>query len=147
MKKILLIAAALLFSAAAQAQAQEIAVSNPYAFATHPKAKTGAVFMSIANDGAAPDRLIGVSSDVAEKTELHTMNMDGGIMRMRRVEAYDLPPGEEILLAPMGKHVMLINLKNPLETGETFPLTLDFEQHPDITIEVEVIATGTAKQP
>jgi len=73
-------------------------------------------------------RLAGVSSPAAGAAELHSMTMDGGTMRMRAVEALDLPAGTPVNLAPGGYHVMLFDLKKPLVAGQKVPLTLVIEE-------------------
>jgi len=73
-------------------------------------------------------RLTGVSSPVAAVAEVHSMTIDGGTMRMRAVEALDLPAGRPVKLAPGGYHVMLFDLKKPLVAGENVPLTLVIEE-------------------
>lgn len=63
---------------------------------------------------------------------------DMGVMQMREVGSIELPAGEAIALEPGGLHVMLLDLPEPLETGSTFDLTLDFETAPDMVVSVEV---------
>ena len=58
-------------------------------------------------------------------------------MRWRAVAGVDVTPGDRLVLKPGGYHVMLIDLKRPLQAGESFPLTLDFEKSG--TIEVNVV--------
>jgi copper(I)-binding protein len=70
--------------------------------------------------------LVAVDSPLAAKVQLHSMNMDGGVMRMRALEKIELPAGKTVKLAPGGLHVMLYDIKQPLEAGGTVPLTLTF---------------------
>ncbi len=52
-----------------------------------PMAKSGAAFMSFDNSADADDRLIGVTSDAAQRVELHThMDIGNGVMQMIEVE-------------------------------------------------------------
>lgn len=85
-------------------------------------------------------RLTGVSSPVAGAAEVHSMTVDGGVMRMRAVEALDLPAGRPVKLAPGGYHVMLFDLKKPLVAGEKVPLTLVIEEAGKRTHKVAVTA-------
>lgn len=130
-------AAALLFAAPAFA---EIEVHDAYARSASPMSKTGAAFMVIHNHGGAADRLIGVSSDAAARTELHTHEEDAnGVMRMIHVEeGFDLPTDGEIAMVRGGKHVMLMGLTDSLDQGETVTITLTFEQAGDVVMEVPV---------
>lgn len=123
---------------AADTAASPIAVSGPWARAGAPAARAGAAFMSIANNGTEPDRLVAAETPVADKAELHTHLMDNGVMRMRPVDAIEITPGEPAVLAPGGMHVMLIGLKQPLTEGSRFPITLRFAKAGTLTVEVPV---------
>lgn len=101
---------------------------------------SGAVFFMIHNNTQTDDRLIGVSTDLAKKAELHTTEQDAaGVMKMRALEGgIALPWGEMHELGRGGDHVMLMGLTREVKPGETFQLLLDFEHAPDQTIEVIV---------
>jgi hypothetical protein len=77
---------------------------------------------------------------VASVVELHTHTADGGVMRMRQVEAIDVTGGTTTQLRPGGLHIMLIGLKAPLKEGTRFPLTLKFEKAGEVALEVAVRA-------
>ena len=85
-----------------------------------------AAYLVIRNATEEDDALVAVESDLADTIELHTVSMDGGIMRMRAVEDVPVPAGGEAVLAPGGFHVMLIGLHAPLVEGDTAALTLRF---------------------
>ena len=121
--------------------AGSLTLSDAFARASSAKAKAGAAFLTIANDGAT-DKLIAASADMSEVIELHTHINEGGMMRMRRVDAIDVTGGALTKLQPGGLHVMLIGLKAPLREGESFPLTLTFETAGSVTIDVPVKAPG-----
>lgn len=93
----------------------------------------------------AGDRLIGGSSPVAGKIDLMTMRAVDSTMGMRYIDAIELPAGKTVSLDPMGLHVWLENLKEPLVAGTTFPLTLEFEKIG--TREVIVSVIGSADSP
>src|SRR5690606_10830983 len=82
------------------------------------------------------------SSPVAETAELHTHIKDGEVMRMRPVEAIEVPAGGSVTLKPGGDHVMLMSLRAPLKEGETFPLTLIFEHRGSREVDVTVKSVG-----
>ncbi len=146
----LLTVVALLVAGASAALAHDykagaLVIDHPFARATAKGARTGAAYMTIANTGSEADRLVGVASPRAETVELHTMAMDGDIMRMRRIEGIDLPPGATVAMKPgAGPHVMLIGLKGGLAAGESFPLTLRFEKAGSVAVGVAVEKPGAA---
>ena len=70
------------------------------------------------NKGAAADRLLGGSGDVAGRVEIHEMAMDNGVMKMRPLDkGLDIAPGKTVKLAPGGYHLMLMDLKTPVQAG------------------------------
>ena len=99
----------------------------------------GAAYMAIRNNTQADDALIGAASGAADAVEIHeSMEMDGDMMSMQPVERIDLPAGGVATLEPGGYHVMLIGLHDQLREGDSITLTLSFEVHDDLTIEVPV---------
>ena len=119
-------------------QLRALHIDHPFARATPPGARSGGVFLSVENNGDRADRLLSVSTPVAGIAELHQMVMDAGVMRMRAVAGLDVKPGDRLVLQPGAYHVMLTDLKRPLQAGETFPLTLGFEKAGSIKVDVEV---------
>jgi hypothetical protein len=105
------------------AWAQSVDVKGAWARATVQGQKASGAFMTLtAKDGA---KLVGVTSPVAGVTEVHEMKMDGDVMKMRAVDGgIDLPAGKAVELKPGGYHVMLMDLKTPLQKDTTIPLTL-----------------------
>ena len=138
-----LLAAALLAAAPALAQAQAVAIEQPWARATTASAKVGGAFMTL-KGGAAADRLMSASSPVAGTAEVHQTVNDKGVMKMQPVAELPIEAGKAVELKPGGYHIMLMDLKRPLKAGETFPLTLHFAKAGDITANVVVGAAGAA---
>jgi copper(I)-binding protein len=118
-------AASLFYCAAAMAQTGNVEIKDAWARATPGGAENGAAYLTLLSPTG--DRLTGVSSPVAEKTQLHQMINDGGIMRMQEVTAIDLAPGAPVTLKPGGLHIMMIGLHQNLQPGQSIPLTLRFE--------------------
>lgn len=111
--------------------------TNPWARASAGGQTSGAAYVSIANAGAT-DRIVSASAPVANVIELHTHTVEGGVMRMRQVDAIDVTGGTTTQLRPGGLHIMLIGLKAPLKDGDVFPLTLKFEKAGEIKLDVQV---------
>jgi periplasmic copper chaperone A len=116
----------LLIANSALGQTGQLEIKTPWARATPGHAENGAAYFTIVSPTA--DRLTAVSSPVAKKAELHTMSMEGGVMRMRPLAAIDIPAGQTVTLSPGGMHIMLLGLTQPLHQGQSFPLTLSFGQ-------------------
>ncbi|MBC8451994.1 MAG: copper chaperone PCu(A)C [Rhodospirillaceae bacterium] len=105
-------------------------------------ARNGVAYMTIFNQGQGMDRLVAMESTVAKKVELHTHSMKDGVMRMRRISAVEVHPGEPAVFAPGGNHVMLKGLNQKLKRGETFAVTLVFEKAGKVTVDVAVGKAG-----
>jgi hypothetical protein len=125
--------------------AEAVDVSGAYARAVPPGQPNGAVFMEVTNGGGEAHALVAAESPVAETVELHSHRMEEGMMRMRREERIDLPPGETVAFAPGGLHLMLIGLNRQLEPGQQLDLTLIFEDGSRTRVEapVRAIEAGT----
>ena len=129
----------LMFAAAAWAGSGAIVVDHAHARATVPGQTTGAAYVDIENRGKTGDRLLKISSPAAQSAEVHSMTMDGSIMRMREVGQIELKPAAKITMAASeGFHIMLIGLKAPLKPGQKIPLALSFEKAGRIEVDALV---------
>jgi hypothetical protein len=106
--------------------ADPIEVTDAWARATMPGQTVAGVYMRIKSTLRA--RLVGVNSPAAKAAEVHSMRHEGGVMKMRKLEFLDLPAGETIALDPGGNHVMLFDIRRPLQPGEHVKLTLVVQQ-------------------
>jgi periplasmic copper chaperone A len=136
-------ASAQLAAPAAQAGDYDVGsihIAQPWARATPKGATSGAAYMTITNKGAVSNRVNCVSSDASGQCQIHSMTMEGGVMKMRPVEGgLEIKPGETVTLQPSGFHVMLVALKHPLEKGQTVKATLKFDL---VDVEFPVAAIG-----
>ena len=135
----------LLFGSQALAQLSgqnSIVVERPWARATPAGAKTGAVYMTVINNGAAPDRLLGATTPVADKVQIHKVSDENGVSSMRELSALDIAPGSRATFRPGDIHAMLVGLKQPLKEGQTISLTLEFEKAGKIDVAAAVAKVG-----
>jgi periplasmic copper chaperone A len=133
------------YAIAAEFKAGDIAVEAPWSRATPGGAKVGAGYLTIKNGGAAPDRLVSATVDIAERTEIHEMSMSDGMMKMRQVsDGMAVPAGGSVALAPNGYHLMFLGLKKPLTEGGTFTGTLTFEKAGTVAVTFEVKGIGAS---
>jgi copper(I)-binding protein len=116
----------------------ELEAHQPWARAAM-KGENSAVYLELHNHSDQVDELVGVSSDVAEAVEMHLSSMDAqGMMQMVRQDSIPLPVDADIIFAPGGLHIMLINLSRDLKAGDHFQLTLHFKTHAEIVLNVVV---------
>ncbi|MGW8144981.1 MAG: copper chaperone PCu(A)C [Anaerolineales bacterium] len=98
-----------------------------------------AIYFTIHNPGDNPDTLIRVESDMGAATQIHLSQMNSeGVMTMEQQDQVPIPGNDTVEFAPGGLHVMLVNLNQDLSVGDTFPLTLTFQNRGEISMEVEV---------
>jgi periplasmic copper chaperone A len=125
----------------------DISIDGEWARNSPKRADRGAVYMNI--ESADGDRLLSASVDssISASVEVHEVVPAEGetdeegmaMMVMQEVEAIELPAGETVNLEPGGYHVMLIDITKPLEIGQKFDLTLNFETAGEMVLEVEVM--------
>jgi copper(I)-binding protein len=126
----------------------ELRIMHPWARASAGHGNTGAAFMTIANTGGADDKLVSAATANAKKTEVHETTMVDGVMKMRMLMGgLAIPAGTEVLLKPMGLHVMLMGVTEKLVEGETLVLTLTFEQAGSVDVAVPIAGPGAMMAP
>lgn len=141
------LAAAFLLQTAVDAhdyKAGGLMVDHPFAHETRPGQRVGAVYLTLSNLGETPDRLVSASSARAEATEVHTVEDENGVKRMRKADGMDLPPGSKTGFTQGSHHIMLIGLQAPLTAGESFAMTLVFEKAGPLEVMVLVEKPGAA---
>ena len=132
---------ALIFSLlASPLYAGDIMIDDAFARVSRPNAPAGAAFMVIHNIGETDDRLIGVTSPVAEMVQLHThKETDDGVMKMMHVEeGFEVKAGMMHELARGGDHVMFMGINGPINEGDEIPVTLVFENAGEIELMISV---------
>jgi copper(I)-binding protein len=148
MKTFVIIVAASIavLSSAASAEDYKVGaleISNPWSRAVPKGATVAGGYVTIKNTGTEPDRLLGGSTPVAGKFEIHEMSMDKGVMKMRPVTGgLEIKPGETVELKPQSFHIMMMGLKQPIEKGKPFKGSLTFEKAGSVDVDFAVEAVG-----
>jgi copper(I)-binding protein len=144
-----LVVTALVFTLAPLAAMAQVSVKDAWVRGTVPGQKATGAFMQITSN--SDTSLVSVTSPVAKVVEIHTMTQDGGVMKMRAVDAIPVPAGKPVELSPGGYHVMLMDLGQPLKDGDKVPLTLTFtdkagkKSTQDVTATVRPLASAQHK--
>jgi periplasmic copper chaperone A len=142
MRRVIVAALLLAIPVPGIAQQDTIRVENAWSRAAMA-GRAGVVYLKITGTGAA-DRLTGASSPVAATAELHESFTDHGVAKMRSVAAVPVEAGKPVGLAPGGIHIMLTGLKQALNQGDSFPVTLSFEKAGPVTATVTVQTSGAS---
>jgi copper(I)-binding protein len=125
----------------------DVLVSHAWVRATVPGQPAAAAYMDITSTRGGTVTQIG--SDAAGVVQMHSMWMEGDVMRMRQLSQLPLPKDQTVHLAPSGKHLMLLDLKRPLRAGETvrFELTVvDADAHRQLVRTVAKVRQTGAEQ-
>ena len=125
----------------------DLAVTEAWARAMPPGTDVGAAYVTIENAGDVDDRLLGITSPVAAKIEIHETVEEGGVARMRRLEEAHLPAGSALAMRQGGTHLMLTGLSAPLKEGDVLALTLTFETAGRVRVEAPVAGLGADAPP
>lgn len=122
-----------------------IGIENAWTRATAAAQTVGGGFMTIVNTGKADDRLVSASSPVAAEVQIHDMKMEEGVMRMRQLAGgLAVPAGARVELKPRSLHLMFMQLKAPLVSGQSVPVTLQFEKAGSVAVQFRVEAMGAS---
>lgn len=154
LSRMLLLSVTALWLAASGLAAQEttagaLKITAPWMRTPPGGAKVASGYVTITNMGDAPDRLIGGSTAIAERVEVHEMTMDKGIMKMRALDpGLDIAPGQTVELKPGSYHLMIMGLKAVPEAGKPVKIELRFVKAGAVTLDFDVQPlSGAAKGP
>ena len=118
-------------------------ISDAKIRAAYSQAKTGAAYMTITNPTETTTTLTSVSSltMVANDIQLHTMTMDGDVMKMEEVSGgVTIDAQSTVTFAPGGFHIMFVGLQTELSEGKQIALTLTFDNMPAQTVNFTVVS-------
>lgn len=118
-----------------------VTISDPWARSTFKFAANGAAYLTLHNHSEKAVKLVGatVSSDVAVKVEFHETLMEGEVAKMRPLKMpIEFASHQKVAFVPGGKHIMLLGLNGPLNSGESFDLTLMFDSGEEQKVTVDI---------
>ena len=117
---------------------ENMVVSNAWVQAMPPSQTTTAAYMVIENNSPKEEILISAFSEMAGAAEIHQMSDMNGMMHMAMMPNVRIPAMGKVTLKPGGVHIMLINLKKPVNKGDIIPITLHFQDGGSIMVNADV---------
>jgi copper(I)-binding protein len=144
MKTVLAVLASLAFTGSAALahdyKLGSLEIHHPASKATLPGQPVGGGFLSIANTGTEPDRLLSITAPaVSDDVQLHEMAVENDVMKMRQLpQGIEIPAGTTVEFKSGGMHVMFMSLKQPFKEGEAFKATLTFEKAGAVEVEFKI---------
>ncbi|TXN05394.1 copper chaperone PCu(A)C [Methylobacterium sp. WL64] len=136
------------FTGAAQAdpiKAGDLTIDTPWLRATPNGAKVAGGYVTIRNSGTAPDTLTGAAVPFARSGEIHSMSMEGGVMKMAPVSGgLTVKPGGTVELKPGGYHLMFEGLSGAPKAGDSVSGTLTFQRAGTVPVTFSVAPIGAS---
>lgn len=146
-----LLAAAIVarLAVAANASSSTIELSKAWTPATAQTGGDRPIYMTVINRGDAPDNLVRVRcpTDLADFTEKHVTDRGEGGTAMREVKSFAIPANGTTTLMPGGNHLMLLQVRKPLQEGQAFTCSVVFQKAGTVPVEVKVAPSGATKAP
>ena len=115
-----------------------ISVKQAYIRSSIPGTSITSSYMIIENKGEKTVTLLGATSKISPRIEIHQHSMSDGMMRMRQLDSIDIKARQRIVLQPSGLHLMLFDVKKPLKAQQKVKLTLNFSNKQSVAIQVPV---------
>lgn len=123
----------------ASAQSPAVDISGAWVRRAPPgEGATAAAYLTIHNRSGAPDELLSVTSDAADRVEVHETRWMSNMAMMEPVPRLTIAPRATIAMKPGGIHLMLLGLRRALEPGGRVTLELVFRQAGAMTVRAEV---------
>jgi copper(I)-binding protein len=115
------------------ARAADVSVRAAVLRASIGKSPNTAGYMTLINDGAAPDRLVSARCACAGMVMIHKTEMAHGMAMMADAPAVVVPAHGQVRFQPGGLHLMVMDLKKPLIEGDSQDVVLVFEHAGPVT--------------
>lgn len=96
------------------------------------------LLLTVRNAGDAGDALLRVRCPIANFSERHTTDRGEGAPAMRAISSIPITASGTTVLKPDAYHVMLLQTRQPLASGEKFTCSIDFQKAGTIEMEVNV---------
>ena len=124
-----------------------IEIDAPWSRPVASAGGNGAGYLKITNNGTDADVLLGASSDVAGRVEVHETSIDDkGVASMKKLDGVELKSGQSIELKPAGMHIMFLGLKEPLKEGGVVKAQLKFKKAGDVAVDFAVKTAAPAAE-
>jgi hypothetical protein len=121
------------------ARGQDLQVSDGHVRETIPGTTISSAYFTIENTTEKSVTLVGASSNVSPRIEIHNHKMVNGMMSMQQQKLVIIPAHQSVVLQPSGLHLMIFDVKKPLQHGESIGLTLHFSAFPDVVVQLPVL--------
>lgn len=122
------------FADQAKLYSSDISVKTPEVKVIAASKTSAVVSMELDNKSGALVTIVAATSPVASETQLHE-TIEGKMVQVKDIK---IRPKSDDNLQRNGFHVMLINIKSPLEVNQIVPITLIFSDGSDMLVNAKV---------
>ena len=116
----------------------ELKVTDSWIKINPGNGRTAGAFMTINNIGGADITLIGVSSSVSGMAHFHAVEITDGMVSMVPLNDVVVPAKGSVQFKMGGLHIMLMGIKNKLNTGDLVNLKFELDDGRSITTAIQV---------
>jgi periplasmic copper chaperone A len=142
MRAVLALLSAMVLAACGGGEPKQQTIADAWVRLPAATGRPAAAYFTI-QGGSVPDRLMGISSPLAVRSELHDMAMKDGVMTMAEIKGgVDVPRSDDLEFKPGGKHAMLFDVSPKVTAGKTIPLTFSFASGATLSFEAKAVAAG-----
>ena len=126
--------------------AKQVDVQDGYVREVIPGNTVTSAYMTIKNQSPQGVKFIGATSKNIDRIEIHEHLMSDGMMQMRQKSSIDIGAGESATLQPMGLHLMMFDIKEPIKAGHEVTISLEFENAEPVEVILPVRSIKHAKK-
>ncbi|MEO2267938.1 copper chaperone PCu(A)C [Pseudoalteromonas sp. YIC-656] len=136
----LMVSAAALFFCTFSFAHSEIMVSDAKVRQFLPASTSSVAYLSIMNHGDSERVLQRVDIESIGRVEIHTHDMQDGMMKMRKLDQLTLQPNATQVFQSGGLHLMLFEPEQVLNVGEDLKMTLYFADGDHVFTQAKVFS-------
>ena len=138
LSKLKLVFLLIFFSLNLSAQQDVLNFSDTWVRQMPPGAPTLAAYMTITNASETEIKIMGVSSSVSKRAELHEVSMENDLMKMQQLTDLVILPGQSIEFKQGAMHIMLVGVTESLREGDDVEIEFELENQTPVRIIVPV---------
>jgi hypothetical protein len=128
------------------AQTTDVEIKQAYVRTPIPGNTVTSGYFTLINHSEKPLILVGASSDISPKIEIHEHTMTDGMMQMRQLAQVIVEAYGKVEFKPYGLHLMIFDVQPELKSNTTANIALQFKHHPTITVAFNIQAISQTMQ-
>ncbi|WP_157369024.1 copper chaperone PCu(A)C [Algicola sagamiensis] len=103
-------------------------------------------YLVVDNYGNQKVTIKSVSSNVADKTEIHTHVMEGDMMKMRKLDQLAVPAKSKVTFEPGGHHIMFLGLTKDISKQQSIEVIFTLQDGRQLVSQAKVVSLMPKKE-